>query len=495
VAEGAKPPTARGGHTSVLVEKNLIVQGGTQHKSAGVFEYFSLNPHVLDTETHTWFQPRVALGKGATPRAYHTATRIKTGLFIFGGSTAKKAGESGLLGDLVIFDLQRMAWESKDVRGKKPRARFMHSAELCEGKLIVYGGSDGTKSLSDVSVLDVSTMLWSAPICAGEPPRGLQSHSCTLVGDRLFMVGGMSVTLNDAEQSFINYSNDVYTLDTTSMTWTRLPQRGELPKASHATPRHDAPRRDTPRRDTPPRHVTPRHATPRHATSRHVTHSLARPCARTHAARAARLAVARAAARAPCAISPGALLLTDVSPATCVRRARITRRPSSAPSSCSWAAGRANVRTSPRSRPSTSMAWAHGPPSLCPASRPSACTDTRRRSSDPTVRHAPPSTVTHRHTPPHTATHRHTASHRLTPPRTASHRLAPPRTAASRHCHAPPCASAPPRGDSPRTPPWRAAHISLSGTHDRSPSAVLIFGGWDGVSPLSAVNVLDTTKL
>jgi len=231
VAEGAKPPTARGGHTSVLVEKNLIVQGGTQHKSAGVFEYFSLNPHVLDTETHTWFQPRVALGKGATPRAYHTATRIKTGLFIFGGSTAKKAGESGLLGDLVIFDLQRMAWESKDVRGKKPRARFMHSAELCEGKLIVYGGSDGTKSLSDVSVLDVSTMLWSAPICAGEPPRGLQSHSCTLVGDRLFMVGGMSVTLNDAEQSFINYSNDVYTLDTTSMTWTRLPQRGELPKA------------------------------------------------------------------------------------------------------------------------------------------------------------------------------------------------------------------------------------------------------------------------
>ena len=47
-AEGAKPPTARGGHTAVLVEKNLIVQGGSQHKSAGVFEYFSLNPHVLN---------------------------------------------------------------------------------------------------------------------------------------------------------------------------------------------------------------------------------------------------------------------------------------------------------------------------------------------------------------------------------------------------------------------------------------------------------------
>ena len=38
VAEGAKAPPARGGHTAVLVEKNLIVQGGQQHKSAGVFE-------------------------------------------------------------------------------------------------------------------------------------------------------------------------------------------------------------------------------------------------------------------------------------------------------------------------------------------------------------------------------------------------------------------------------------------------------------------------
>ena len=118
---------------------------------------------MLDTETHTWFQPRVALGKGPTPRAYHTTTRVGSGLYIFGGSTAKKAGESGLLGDLIVFDLVRMAWETKDVRGKRPRSRFMHSAELCEGKLFIFGGSDGTKSLSDIGVLDVTTMLAHRP--------------------------------------------------------------------------------------------------------------------------------------------------------------------------------------------------------------------------------------------------------------------------------------------------------------------------------------------
>ena len=106
VAEGAKAPKPRGGHTAILVEKNLLIQGGQQHKSAGVFEYFSLNPAVLDTETHTWFEPRVALGKGPIERAYHTTTRVGSSLFIFGGSTAKKAGESGILGDMPIFDIR-----------------------------------------------------------------------------------------------------------------------------------------------------------------------------------------------------------------------------------------------------------------------------------------------------------------------------------------------------------------------------------------------------
>jgi len=230
VAEGSKAPKARGGHTTTLVEKNIIVQGGQQHKNAGVFEYFSLNPTVLDTETHTWFEPRVALGKGPLPRAYHTSTRIGAELFVFGGS-CQKGGDcpSGVLSDMPIFDLQRMAWDTKDVRGKTPRARYMHSAALCEGKLIIFGGSDGKKSLNDVNILDVGTMLWSQPKCLGEVPMGLQTHTCTIVGQQLYMVGGMSVSLDDEGHSFIKYSSDVYTLDTTSMEWQRLRRRGEVP--------------------------------------------------------------------------------------------------------------------------------------------------------------------------------------------------------------------------------------------------------------------------
>jgi len=215
------------------VDKNLIVQGGQQHKSQGIFECFSLNPIVLNTDTHTWFEPRVALGKGPENRAYHTATRVGTSLFIFGGSAAatKKGAEAERLGDMPIFDLVRMAWETRDVRGRRPKARCMHTAALHEGKLFIAGGFDGTVSLGDVHVLDTDSLLWSQPKCQGSVPPCLQAHCCTVVGSRLFMLGGMTVRLDDLGHTFVEYNSDVHCLDTADMTWDRLRRRGSTPSA------------------------------------------------------------------------------------------------------------------------------------------------------------------------------------------------------------------------------------------------------------------------
>ena len=91
-------PEPRGGHSALLVEKNLIVMGGTQHKGQGKFVYFPLDPHVLNTETLVWFKPRVALGKGPSSRALHTATRVGSAILVFGGQTEKKQGSSSARG-------------------------------------------------------------------------------------------------------------------------------------------------------------------------------------------------------------------------------------------------------------------------------------------------------------------------------------------------------------------------------------------------------------
>ena len=141
-------PTPRGGHTSTLVEKNLLLMGGVVGAKAGTFEYFPLDPLVLNTETLAWFRPRVALGKGPIPRAYHTATRVGSSLYVVGGQCSPKSMGcyTGVLGDMPVFDLVQMSWGTKDTRGKPPSARYWHTAALLEGKLIIVGGFDGRKA-------------------------------------------------------------------------------------------------------------------------------------------------------------------------------------------------------------------------------------------------------------------------------------------------------------------------------------------------------------
>ena len=195
----------------------------------GKFEYFSCDPVVLDTETLGWHTPRVAIGKGPEPRAYHSTTRVGSSLFVFGGQTQKRPGTSGVLGDLVAFDMVKMAWGKKEARGKPPRPRYWHAAALVGTKLIVHGGSDGKKSLSDSNVLDTDTLVWSQPATLGTPPPPLSSHTCTAVGDRLYYFGGMTIKLDDAGASFIEYSADMHVLDTMSMRWERLRRRGTQP--------------------------------------------------------------------------------------------------------------------------------------------------------------------------------------------------------------------------------------------------------------------------
>mmetsp|Transcript_8258 Transcript_8258/g.24791 ORF Transcript_8258/g.24791 Transcript_8258/m.24791 type:complete len:327 (-) Transcript_8258:618-1598(-) len=223
-------PEARGGHTALLVEKNLLVMGGSQHKGQGKFIYFTLDPHVLNTETLTWFKPRVALGKGPTPRSYHTTTRVGSALFVFGGQTEKRQGSSPVLGDMPVFDLVRMTWESRDVRGKHPRPRYWHTASLVAGKLFIAGGHSGSRSLNDMHVLDTDTLTWSEPSMMGSPMPPLSSHTATVVGERLYFFGGMSITLDDDGGSHIKYQDDVHILNCETMNLERLRRRGTQPE-------------------------------------------------------------------------------------------------------------------------------------------------------------------------------------------------------------------------------------------------------------------------
>jgi len=129
-----------------LVDRNIIVCGGQQHTAGSVFEYFSLDPHVLNTETLVWSKPRVALGRGPTPRSWHTATLVDQFLIFFGGRGLKQGTAKYIFNDLPCFDLTQMTWEHREPQGRLPSPRYWHSAALVERKLMIWGGCDSSNS-------------------------------------------------------------------------------------------------------------------------------------------------------------------------------------------------------------------------------------------------------------------------------------------------------------------------------------------------------------
>ena len=60
-----RPPDARGGHTSTLVnDDTIVVFGGTYFEGDGLFKYLN-DVWCLDLGAMTWYQPRIH--KGPTP--------------------------------------------------------------------------------------------------------------------------------------------------------------------------------------------------------------------------------------------------------------------------------------------------------------------------------------------------------------------------------------------------------------------------------------------
>ncbi len=76
-------PTARGGHTSVLADYQMIVFGGHYYGGSSKFEYLN-DTHVLDIETSTWHNVRCA-GEIPEPRYGHSCIVVGSKMFVFGG--------------------------------------------------------------------------------------------------------------------------------------------------------------------------------------------------------------------------------------------------------------------------------------------------------------------------------------------------------------------------------------------------------------------------
>jgi N-acetylneuraminic acid mutarotase len=80
-------------------------------------------------------------------------------------------------------------------------------------RIFIIGGNDGAALFNDVHILNLDTMSWSTPETKGVPMSARAGHTAVLVDrDKIVIFGGGNSS---------GPTNDLYILNTDSMTWTK----------------------------------------------------------------------------------------------------------------------------------------------------------------------------------------------------------------------------------------------------------------------------------
>lgn len=207
LSPGGTPPSARAEHTVVYDYNNkMIVFGGYTAGVVASNETYTLD---LDVGPAQWTEETTS---GEIPARYgHSAVWADWQMVVFGG----KDSSDELLND--SRRLEGNNWIKINVTGDKPTARWQHSAFWIPGEpmepggMIIFGGEDEQGNpLDDVWILQQPPgepdWKWEKLYPIGDLPSARSGHAATSGGDgqgKIFIFGG-----SDGNENL----NDVYVL-------------------------------------------------------------------------------------------------------------------------------------------------------------------------------------------------------------------------------------------------------------------------------------------
>ncbi|KAG6897756.1 hypothetical protein C0992_011425 [Termitomyces sp. T32_za158] len=132
-----------------------------------------------------------------------STTVVGSKMYLFGG---RLFTERKMVADLYVFDMETFNWEKIPVSPDDdvPRARYFHSADAWNNKLIIFGGMSNQPDsinpedlcvLNDVRFFDITTRHWlpasqSIPVPEQLSPRARYAHLSSVSAGRLFIIGG-----------------------------------------------------------------------------------------------------------------------------------------------------------------------------------------------------------------------------------------------------------------------------------------------------------------
>jgi len=150
-------------------------------------------------------------------------------MFIFGG----KGVAGAMYNDVYFLDLVEWIWVPVATLSTGPVPRLFHSSTLVGRKLVIHGGWNGVTIFNDMWIFNTDSFGWMQPKTSGFAPSPRYGHTLTLSPDgRLFVFGGCSMSAKDPIVPC--YNNDIRTLDTDTMIWTRPKTVGNLPTGRFA---------------------------------------------------------------------------------------------------------------------------------------------------------------------------------------------------------------------------------------------------------------------
>mmetsp|Transcript_2280 Transcript_2280/g.4001 ORF Transcript_2280/g.4001 Transcript_2280/m.4001 type:complete len:640 (-) Transcript_2280:194-2113(-) len=217
-------PSGRWGASLTSIGSQMYLFGGQSNDDNLLNDMY-----VFDTSKKEWSAvtnaPFEALQHG---RVWHSAVSQESRIIVFGGETKAAADrkENVQVGDIAVYETEFNSWFSATASGTAPCRRSGHSACLLEsGKMLIFGGSSGRKFLSDVFALDTSSWSWTrVPVQSDSSkcPGPRAYATLTSFGNKVVLFGG-----NDFDNAF----NDVYVFNIQSGTWTKPIVTGTPPQA------------------------------------------------------------------------------------------------------------------------------------------------------------------------------------------------------------------------------------------------------------------------
>ncbi|OCF30994.1 hypothetical protein I316_07401 [Kwoniella heveanensis BCC8398] len=187
-------PMPRVGHASAMADRIMIVWGGDT--KVNVDDPQDEGLYILDLRSQEW--TKVPVARGPVGRYGHAVCLIEGKFYVFGGQA-----DGAFMNDLWMYDLKQLSgsshrWEQIRYAGPPPPSRTGHILVAGNnGKLYLFGGTDGNYHYNDTWAFDLVTRVWTELSCIGYIPLPREGHAAAIVDDTIYVFGGRDVKGKD----------------------------------------------------------------------------------------------------------------------------------------------------------------------------------------------------------------------------------------------------------------------------------------------------------